>query len=638
MLEGTLTAMPDRVRGFGLLLGELGADDWAARLLGDASLSGLIGEIEAEAERLLDEPEPELTDDLFRLFAETGDRLAYENVYFAKRKRLNAFAIMAWLKPEKTSYREALRLTALSICDEYTWCLPAHYGEKRGPYGNIDLFAAETGFTLSEMSALLGDKLDAELRERIAFETERRLFAPFLEQGPYPWEKLENNWSSVCAGSVGAAALYAIEDTERLARVLERTQAAMDCFLAGYGDDGACVEGYSYWQYGFGYYVYYADLLKRATGGAIDGFAIPKVKEIALFQQRCFSCGDTVINFSDSPQRCGIFMGLTMRLRDEYPEVAVPHASLREPYAADHCGRWAPAIRNLIWASAERAAVAKGAGETGAAEASDKIEEADAAGEWPTEAHYMADAGWFMSRYAAEDGSVYGFAAKGGHNGESHNHNDCGHFLLHADGEVYLADIGRGLYTKEYFGPDRYSFWCNGSQGHSLPIVGGALQAEGAERKAIVTEASVSDREDRFALELSGAYPEAAGLLGLERSFAWRKEGTPALTLVDSFAFAVNEAEPVGGSGEQIIERFITFMEPKLVKEGILSLTGSRRVHIEYDAAAWRPVVTSRSDLDHFAEERYWYTLDFHQLDGGVEGGRATARFAFVFQEEAAKR
>lgn len=623
------SALAGRVRGFGLLGGETESGEWAARLPRDRSLSGLIGEIEAEAARMIVEPEAELTDELFRMFGETGDRLSYENVYFAKRKRLNAFAIMAWLKPETASYREALHRTAWSICDEFTWCLPAHFGEKRGPYGNIDLFAAETGFTLSEMSALLGETLDENLRERIAFETERRLFKPFLEQGPYPWEKLENNWSSVCAGSIGAAALYAIGDAERLARVLERVHAAMDCFLAGYGDDGACVEGYLYWQYGFGYYVYYADLLKRATGGAIDGFAIPKAKEIALFQQRCFSSGDTVINFSDSPQRCGVFMGLTLKLHDEYPEVAVPDAALRESFAADHCGRWAPAIRNLIWAAAEREGAATRASGTALSSAS---------GEWRTEAHYMADAGWFMSRYVpAQGGAAYCFAAKGGHNGESHNHNDCGHFLLHADSDVYLADIGRGLYTKEYFGPDRYSFWCNGSQGHSLPIVGGQLQQEGAGHKAIVTAAFVGDGEDRFELELGGAYPGAAGLTGLRRSFAWKKEGAPSLTLVDRYAFAeaaVGEHSPE----ELIVERFITFLEPVFEKVGVLSLTGSRRLHIEYDAADWRPVVTARSDLDQFARERHWYTLDFYRVSGVSAEGRAEARFAFAFQQEAAKR
>ena len=242
-----------------------------------------------------------------------------------------------------------------------------------------------------------------------------------------------------------------------------------------------------------------------------------------------------------------------------------------------------------------------------------------------------------MSRYMRADGAAYCFAAKGGHNGESHNHNDCGHFMLHADGEVYLADLGRGLYTKEYFGPDRYSFWCNGSQGHSLPIVRGQLQREGAGYRAVVTEASVLDAEDRLVLELSGAYPADAGLVGLERSFVWRKAGSPELTLVDRFAFGEG-AHEAASPEEPVVERFITFIEPVLVKEGIVSLSGRHCLHVGYDAVAWRPVVTARSDLDHFGGRRHWYTVDFHMLPGQLSAGRMEARFTFVFREAAAAR
>lgn len=610
-LRETLECMAGHKRGFGLLGGEEAPAQTAKRLVHDETLAGLIGEVEAEASRMLSEPIPELTDELFRAFRETGERLSYEKVYFEKRKRLNAFAIMAWLRPEATAFHEALHETALSICSEYTWCLPAHYGEKRGLYGNIDLFAAETGFALTEMAVMLEALIDDELRARIGDETERRIFQPFLEQGPYPWEKLENNWSSVCAGSIGAAALYAIEDTERLAAVLKRVHASMDCFLAGYGEDGACVEGYAYWQYGFGYYVYYADLLKRMTRGAMDGFSIPKVKEIAMFQQRCFSCGDTIINFSDSPQRSGIFMGLTMRLREEYPEVALPNAAWREPYAADHCGRWAPAIRNLLWAGVKRGSATR---------------DITAAGDWPTEAHYMADAGWFMSRYAPRQGAVYGFAAKGGHNGESHNHNDLGHFILHADGETYLADLGRGLYSKQYFGEERYSFWCNGSQGHSVPIIGGKLQEAGGQYRAAVAEAAIGASEDRFTLELSGAYPAAAELTRLERSFVWLKEDEPRLTLNDRFSVK---------SGVNITERFITLLEPRLLQDGMIVISGKRSLQINYDASVWQPEVTMRSDQDHFGQNRYWFTLDFHSLPGMRNSGNFEAAFTFAFADSA---
>ena len=62
----------------------------------------------------------------------------------------------------------------------------------------------------------------------------------------------------------------------------------MDYYLQGFGPDGACLEGLGYWNYGFGYFVYYADLLRKRTRGEMDWFRAEKVGRIALFQQRAF--------------------------------------------------------------------------------------------------------------------------------------------------------------------------------------------------------------------------------------------------------------------------------------------------------------------------------------------------------------
>ncbi|MHA6480572.1 heparinase II/III family protein [Paenibacillus sp. strain BS8-2] len=612
--------LSDRVRGFELIGGPEKKQEMVQRLRGDQSLAAMLDEIEAEAERLLAEAEPILTDQLFRLFGETGERLPYEHVYFAKRKRLNAFALMTWLKPETGTgiYADGLRQIVRSICDEWTWVLPAHFDEERGPWGYIDLFAAETGQALTEVAVLLGDVLGEDIVARIAEEVEQRIFEPFMSKGPYRWEKLANNWSSVCAGSIGMAAIYVVEDTERLATLLERVHAAMDAFLSGYGQDGACLEGYSYWQYGFGYYIYYMDLLKAATSGRLDGFAERKVEAIAMFQQRCFTSEDMVVSFSDSPERSGVYMGMTNRLRREFPSVASPDILLRVPYATDHCGRWAHAFRNVIWATDSTGAAANEMAGSGAVKVG-----------WPAETRLMEDAQWFISRIVPGKGDSYCFAAKGGHNGEPHNHNDGGQFLLHANGEAYLADLGSGMYTKSYFGPERYSYWCNGSQGHSVPIVNGAYQAEGKDRKATIIDAMISEAEDHFAVELKRMYPESAGLQSFERKFRWCKLGSPALTISDRFSVDDHLAE----ASLSIVERFITRKEPRMLEEGFLVLEQNYLLMIRYDSDCWRPVVEQRKDFDHFGQERHWYTLDFLPTEAW-RSHIIEAEFTFTFLPE----
>ncbi|MGO4545870.1 heparinase II/III family protein [Paenibacillus sp. 2TAB23] len=575
-----------RKRGIALLLGENDSNwPWEA-----AAQERLVEEIRADADNRLLAPDPELTFALFRIFRDTGERLAYEKVYFERRKRLNAFVIMALQEPNSKKYETAALDTIWSICNEFTWCLPAHFNE-RAEQPDIDLFAAETGFALSEVLLLLGERLPRLLRERIEAEIENRIFRPFLEQGPYGWETAEHNWSAVCAGSIGAAALHLMNDMSRLSELLERVLRSLDYYLDGFGEDGACAEGYSYWQYGFGYFVYFAQLLKEATDHRIDLFDSRKVKEIALFQQKSFTSGNAVVNFSDAPNESGIFLGLSCCLHKEYHEVIVPDASLRATYSSDHCGRWAPAIRNLIWAK-EEWLVSNGNKTL-----------------WQSESYYLPDVAWLLSRHVSTNGGSYSFAAKGGHNAEPHNHNDVGHFLLHADGQAYLADLGSGKYTADYFGKGRYDIWCNGSQGHSVPIVNGSHQQAGQPFRAKVVEADSAVREDLLELEISGAY----GLSQLERlgrRFHWQKEELPCLSLIDRFSFLSGEGDKALHNFP-ITERFISYLAPELTKAGELLLNGIRRLRIIYDHQLWSPLVTARSDIDHYGSERYWYTIDF---------------------------
>ena len=94
--------------------------------------------------------------------------------------------------------------------------------------------------------------------------------------------------------------------------------------------------------------------------------------------------------------------------------------------------------------------------------------------------HYLPDCGVvkFAGKTAA---AARGVAAKAGHNDGHHSHTDVGTFILNVDGESLLCDPGRGLYSKEYFREARYqNIFCN-SIGHSVPRIGGQLQAPGPE-------------------------------------------------------------------------------------------------------------------------------------------------------------
>lgn len=560
-----------------------------------------IREIRAEAQRLDSQPISELTDTLLSIFARTGSRLEYQRVYFERRRRLNTYVFMTLLEPENVRLLENLENMLWSICEEYTWCLPAHLPSDHNTVNInqfIDLFSSETAFTLTEISLLLGERLPQLLRSRIRHEVEQRIFRPFIDCGPYEWETARHNWAAVCAGSIGAAALLMLEDPAALTDILLKTERSMSYYLEGFGDDGACLEGLSYWNYGFGYFTYYSDLLRARSEGRVNWFATDKVRSIAQFQQKSFIGGNFVANFSDSEPQINIHMGLSHYLADTFPEVECPPPAHRAPYAKDHCSRWAPAFRNLIWRR------------TG-----DEKQEQD----WGAASYYLPDAAWLVSRYRSE-GSSFGFAAKGGHNAEPHNHNDLGQFILLVGGEIYVADLGSGEYTADYFGAGRYQYDCNGSQGHSVPIIGGQYQLAGGKHSATVLHASAAVEKDELKLELSQAY-EVEELQSLIRSMVWYKGQHPRLELMDEYQ--------CNGKSVSWTERFVTWRRPKILRSGVVLLpgTGVGGVEVTYDVQIVEPEITAREYRDHFGRDTVWHTLDFHALQPGSEG-----KLAFTFQ------
>ena len=227
--------------------------------------SEMVSEVEEEGRQLQQDPVPALTPQLYALFETTGNRLGYEAVYFQRRRRLTTFALSSFSVSRIIRYRAALAEIIESILKEPTWCLPAHM-KGQDIDRHIDLFAAETGFTLSEILTLSADGLPQHLRAAILEQVNVRLFVPYLLHGPYHWETADHNWAAVCAGSIGSAALLVEKDAARKTEIVSKAIGTMSHYLSGFGADGACLEGPGYWNYGFGYLGISEYPLLHATG------------------------------------------------------------------------------------------------------------------------------------------------------------------------------------------------------------------------------------------------------------------------------------------------------------------------------------------------------------------------------------
>lgn len=443
---------------------------------------------------------PQLTYSDFTEFELSGNRLGYEEKYFNRRRRLNSTFMMYIVFGEK--YLNELCDLIWAVCDEFTWALPAHTAAVTDAYRNIDLFNSETAMCLTELSYILKDKLPSHIKDRISYEVNRRVISPY-ESGSFGWETVRHNWAAVCGGCIGMIYLY------NGLSVPKRIFDTLDCYISGFSD-GACLEGLNYWSYGFGYYMYFAELLKRFTGKDIA--AGSKVLDIAKFQQNMYleNCS---VSCSDSIPDAAPLMGLTGLLCEYFKgKVFSPPVNF---IRNDDCGRWANYIRSYIYK--------------------------------PVTSNYNSDEVFYpSSQWYIKHTEKYSIFIKGGNNDEPHNHNDVGSFIVSNSSGQILCDIGCGEYTADYFNPDtRYNYLCNSSLGHNVPIIDGKGQTAGKQRRC--TEFIKDNNSIRLEID---AYDN----VHISRRFELLNDG---IILYDTFKFDSNNVH-------RITERFVSKIKPEI--------------------------------------------------------------------------
>ena len=514
---------------------------------------------------------PPLTAELFSEYARTGKRLNYETAYFARRKFLTVYAMLSILygcKGDISRLEEVID----AVCAEECWALPAHVDtNERGWRETIDLFAAETAFSLAEIISLLNGRLSPSVGEKARCEVFRRVLDPFM-QSKFPcawWETSNMNWCAVCCGSIGAAAIRLMEKGSReLDGLLERINGSITNYLDGFGDDGACLEGLGYYTYGMSFFAAYADLMYRYSGGKTDLFENAKLKNIALFPQKCCLPGGVTVSFSDSGQDEKYRVGLTAYLSRRYPGVGVPDLSLAADLESDPCFRYVVISRDCFWA--EQYAVGLGRGND----------------PWHT---VLPDAQWSVCR--SDNGCA--LAAKGGCNDEPHNHNDVGSFLYVCGGEVILDDLGAGEYTRDYLNENRYQNLCCRSLGHSVPLIDGKEQRAGAEYRAT---GFVSDGQGMTRMDLEAAYGLGEGEK-ITRQFLFEKN-SGVCTVTDSFSLRKHRT---------VTENLVTSYRPKMEGSGFVIETDKRKFRIEVTNAAAFAIKEETYTDHHGVPKKVWF-------------------------------
>jgi hypothetical protein len=549
--------------------------------IGEAAVAQLLAAAEADVSA----PIPALPAELYLEFLRNGSREGYEDAQRRRRNMLYRLTLAEWLEG-RGRFTSAIENVAFARLEETNWAWPAHARTLDFPdRPTVDLAAAMTGLDLAELDYLLGDTLSAPLRARLRSETDRRTITPFLTRNDHWWlhttpAKQVNNWTAVCVAGVVGAACYFETNLDRLAEIITRGLHSLADYLETFDSQGGSSEGPDYWSYGFGNFVVLAHLLAERTGGAIDLLNDPQVRDIAQFPVRTVLTQGLWASFSDSDSNPSFHPGLLSHLANRLGLPALTELGMRNDFTVDHFNQFVWPLRQYAW----------------------PLPDSDVA--FGGTAHdWYGDMAWMISRLDPADPGSLRLAVKGGHNDEMHNQNDVGSLIVVNKGRVVLTDPGRGRYSKAYFGPERYQNIMASSRGHSVPVVNGHEQAEGAERAACVVEHSHGAERDLLSIDMAAAYPAEAGLTELRRSVALDRQAPGGkVTLSDGYAFANG-----GGDFQSVL---VTPLGVEIGADAVVIGDAQGGVRVRFDPAS----VAVSAEIHQGVEKQYAPSVDLTRV------------------------
>jgi hypothetical protein len=467
---------------------------------------------------------------LFLEFRRTGNRSRYEEARDRRRKKLQDL-VMAECVEGQRRFADEIANGVWLTCEETFWGVPAHLGMQKAGTGLpdvsepiVDLFAAETSSLLAWTGYLVGGLLahvSPRLPERIRQEIDHRILAPCLARDDFGWmgftERSVNNWDPWICSNWLTSALLVEADAERRRAAVGKILRCLDNFLNGYAEDGGCDEGPGYWGRAAASLFDCLELLHAATAGQCNGVALPLVHEMALYICRAHIYNGWYTNFGDAPARLFANGDLVYRFGKRVgDDRMMAHGAFcafqRDEKAIpdDSIGRQLPALFNLVML--RRA---------------------------PRAQALFRDAwlpGIQVMTARVHEGSAQGLylAAQGGNNGQSHNHNDVGNFMVYADGMPAIIDVGVETYTAKTFSPQRYEIWTMQSAYHNCPTIDGVMQSAGRQFAATDVSYHADDRAAELHLNLAKAYPPQAHLAFWNRTLRLDRAGN-AIEVVDDY-------------------------------------------------------------------------------------------------------
>ncbi len=518
-------------------------DAIAATKDGQALLAEAKGMIAAE-------PEVPISDELYRRANKEGNRAIYKPRYYNTMDKLEKFTLAECIE-NKGNFLEQIQNFSLAIMQMKSWVHPNHddaeNGVLEGRRVSIDLGARKFGLVLSLVDITLKDRLDSGVRSSIRQNTKRRVIDTYLESCKgegHPrnntWIRATSNWNSVCtSGSLFTIITMSKDKAERVGAIGSAINS-MKYYMSGFGEDGYCSEGLGYWNYGFGHYLYLAEIIYDYTDGKVDLFEFDNPEKMVAVAN--FPANYEIHNKCYAPFSDGVFKVAEGNDNFAYLLSARQYGSRKPSYFMPNESvftviGWRDAEANVDSANSESLALST----------------------------YFDDCGIIISRGAQQ--KKFSVAIKAGHNGENHNHNDVGSYFVLLEDDIVAGDIGAPSYTAGAFSPNNPA---RSSWGHPVPRINNTLQSSGKKFKGEVISTEFTEGFDVAKINLLPAY-EIPALTMLERTMKNDRSGAGVISITDEF----KSSEPVTFGTSVMVN-----VDYKISGNTIILSTGSHKVKV----------------------------------------------------------
>lgn len=488
-----------------------------------------VPEILKTADELLEKEIPMLTASLYREFELNGNRIHYEIPYFLRKKMMAAFAFAEYAT-HSGKYMQKLIDVVWDTLNLPTWGLPAHTSDYTAsrPEGMqilqlpcdykeeasfLDLFSAAMGAELAVVWFLLKDEFEKEvpfvINDRILYEINRRLFEPYLKYTDYYWwagkrTKYVNNWCPWIISNILCAAALTCPDMEKRERITDTALESLSVYMDTIKPEGGCDEGPGYWfDAELGTFISLL-VVYDMTGGKLNFFGEPQLKNMAEYIMKMHISGNRFANFSD----CRLIFQRNYAAVSAFGKYTGSKAVCRwaQTMTSVSCLEDTdPGYRLLIeLCTAPQKPQSPYVPE-------EVTEQADLGIAFLRNAHFYA-------------------AFKGGHNAESHNHNDVGTNIVFKDGAPIFIDIGNDQYTKLTFSDKRYTLPSNRSIYHNTLSTDDTEQLPGVQYHA--ENFTVDAASKTASMTLEKAYAPESGITSYRKTTALTESG---VTITNEF-------------------------------------------------------------------------------------------------------